>query len=62
MEQILACWAALGRQLFVSTDNRVANGTFCLAFERSGNVLAPGSESIDDAAVLDSYQLSVCVD
>lgn len=55
MEKVLACWAALGRQLFVSTDDRVANGAFSLAFEGTCDVLAPGSEPIDDAAVLDLH-------
>lgn len=52
VEEVLARRASLGWELFVCADNRVADGTLCLALERSSYVLAPGGEAVNDAAVL----------
>ena len=52
MEQFLARRTALGRELLVSTDDRVANCAFRLSLESASDVFAPGSEAINDATIL----------
>jgi hypothetical protein len=52
MEQVLARLASLGRKLFVGANDRVANRTLRLAFERTCDILAPGGEAIGDATIL----------
>ena len=48
VEQVLACLAAFIRHLLVRRDDRVADGAFCLAFQRAGNVAAESSETVYD--------------
>ena len=52
VEQVLAGWAALGRKLLVRADDGVADCTFTLTLEGTGDVLAPGREPVSDASVL----------
>lgn len=42
VEQVLAGRTPLRWQLLRTTDDRVANGTLCLTFERAADVLPPG--------------------
>jgi hypothetical protein len=59
MEKVLAGRATLGRQLFVATDDRVANGALGLTFECSSDVFPPGRQAVDDAAVLYRMRLAM---
>jgi hypothetical protein len=52
VEHVLASLTALRRQLLVSTDDRVADCTLALPFERSSDILSPRSETIADATIL----------
>ncbi len=52
MEHVLARLAALRRKLLVGADDGVADGTLGLALQCASNVLAPGGETVGDAAVL----------
>ena len=57
MEEVLASPTPLARQLFVTTDDTVANGTLCLSLERTRDVFPPGRESVDQIAILDKERL-----
>ena len=50
MEQILTCIAPLIRQLLVRTNNTVTNRTLTLALERTGDILPPCHQTINEAA------------
>lgn len=48
MEQVLARLATLIRHLLVRRDDGVADGAFCLAFQRASYVAVEGSETVYD--------------
>ena len=52
VEHVLASRTFLVRDLLVRADNRVTNGTFCLAFHCSCCVSSPCREAVDEAAIL----------
>jgi hypothetical protein len=58
MEEVLAGRTTFGGQLFVATDHGITDGALGLAFERSSDVLSPGRQSVDNAAVLFALQVS----
>lgn len=60
VKQVLTCWTALGRKLFVGTDDGIANCALCLSLESSSDVLAPRREAVSYTSVL--RQVSIAHD
>jgi hypothetical protein len=52
MEQIFTSLTSLVRHLLITTDNRVANCTFCLSFQGEGNVLLESGKTTGNVVVL----------
>lgn len=52
MKEVLASLTALIRHLLVAGHDTVADSTFSLALERTGDIAAEGEEAVGYAAVL----------